>query len=44
MTDRRIPGGIAGDLMLALGVVAWSIGYIIGRAIGFIERWIRGPS
>jgi hypothetical protein len=33
------------SLMLAYyGAVMFAIGWYLGRAIGFIERWIRGPS
>jgi hypothetical protein len=38
MTDRRIPHGMVGDLMLAYGVAMWCAGYAIGYAIGRIER------
>jgi hypothetical protein len=44
ITDKRIPHGITGDLMLAYGVAMWSLGYVIGRAIGWVERIIRGRS
>jgi hypothetical protein len=42
MIARRIPKGIVGDLMLLFGVAMWCAGYVIGRAIGCIERaWRR---
>jgi hypothetical protein len=41
MTDKRIPKGITGDVMLAYGVVAWSIGFAIGYITGSIERIAR---
>ena len=43
MTDRRISGGLTGDLMLAYGVLMWCAGYAIGRVIGCIERLSRAP-
>lgn len=41
MTDRRIPPGLAGDAMLALGVLAWCVGFAIGYVAGRIERIAR---
>jgi hypothetical protein len=42
MTGKRIPKGLAGDILLTLGVLMWCAGYVIGRVIGWIERGIRG--
>lgn len=44
MSDNGISPGLTGDVMLAYGVVMWSIGFAVGWIIGSVERRLRGRS